>query len=440
MSDRKDGAARLRLATAVVAAVVAVAAMVGCGSSDSSDTGTSSSSGSTSTATGTAPSGTPVKFGVIYTSGSAVQNSTNVLAADKAAVAAVNARGGLAGHPVELVSCDDKGDPNQTTACARKLVDEKVAGQLGGILVNSGVVLPVLSAAKIPQIGIVPYTAEEMNAKTVYLFDGSVFVTYPFMATYAGKQGLKSTIVMEQTKAGQVLADGMKKAAAAVGGEVVATVPVQANQADWAPVIAAASRGGVDTILDLVDTQKTKQLLAANQAAGAPIKHVMTVSGFSKADASAIGGEESLANINIVGPYPPFNQDSPMMARFRDEMAAQEKSGDSEAELSKQDLASFGAWLSVQALEQIAKTGGLTGEISAATVSQALDQAKDVDLGGVIPPWTPSKPGPPGISRVSNPTAYMSIFENGEQKLLTETPLTVEQVAAGKAPPFPPSS
>lgn len=442
MSKEKRGVPRGRAAgLAMTGAVIAAIAMAGCGSSDDTTTsGGSTTTGGASTSNAAAPKGSPVKLGVVYTSGSPIQNSVNVKAADQAAVQALNDRGGLAGHPVELVTCDDKGDPNETTACGRKLVQEKVAGQAGGILINGAALNSVLAAAKIPQIGISAYVSAEFNAPNVYLFNGGGYFASVFTAAYAGQQKLKTSIVSAQNAAAQVFVKGMQQAIAGAGGKVLNTVPVQANQTDWAPIIAGASRNGADTVLDLVDTQQTKQLLAANEAAGAPIKHVMTVSSFSKADASAIGGEKALANINTASPFPPFTEDSPMMTRFRTELAAEEKSGDSDAALSKQDLGSFGAWLSVQALEQLAKSGVLKGDITAASVTSALDGAKNVDLGGVIPPWTPSAPGPTGFSRASNTANYMIIYENGEQKLLTETPLTIEEVNAGKATPFPPAS
>ena len=59
-----------------------------------------------------------VKLGVIAPEGVST-NYPGSQAAAKAAIAGLNARGGLSGHPVELVYCNDKGDPNIATQCAR---------------------------------------------------------------------------------------------------------------------------------------------------------------------------------------------------------------------------------------------------------------------------------------------------------------------------------
>jgi ABC-type branched-subunit amino acid transport system substrate-binding protein len=426
--------------------VVAIAcagalAFAGCGSSDDSgSTSTSSStSGSATTASADAPTGTPVKLGVVYTTGSPIQNSGQVAAADKAAIAVLNANGGLAGHPVELVTCDDKGDPNETATCGRKMVSEKVAAVAGGVLINGAALNPILAAAKIPQVGIVPYVPVEFNAKNVYTFNGGGFFAESFLAAYAGKEQLKTSIVAAQSAAAQGFVKGMEATISAMGSKYVNNVPVSANQADWAPIVAGVTRNGADTAQSLVDTEQTKQLLAANESAGAPIKHVLTISPFSAADSDAIGGDAAFSRIVIGSPFPPFNQDSPTMSRFRDELAAEEKTGDADAALGKQDLASLGGWLSIQALAELAKNGALKGDVTAASVTAALDSAKDLDLGGLIPPWTPTAPGPKGFSRVSNTKNYLIVYDGTEPKLLTPKPLSIEDVAAGKAPALPAS-
>jgi len=375
----------------------------------------------------------------VYTSGSPVQNSGWVAAADRAAVAALNADGGLAGHPVELVTCDDKGDPNETASCGRKMVSEKVAAVVGGVLINGAALNPILAAAKIPQVGIVPYVPVEFNAKNVYTFNGGGFFASSFLAAYAGKEQLKTSVVAAQTAAAQGFTKGMEATIAAMGSKYLNNVPVSANQADWAPVIAGATRNGADTAQSLVDTEQTKQLLAANESAGAPLKHVLTISPFSAADTDSIGGEAAFSRIVIASPFPPFNQDSPMMAKFRDQLAAQEKTGDEDAALGKQDLASLGGWLAVQALDQLAKDGSLKGDVTAASVTAALDGAKDVDLGGLIPPWTPTAAGPENFTRVSNTKNYLIVYDGTEPKLLTPEPLSIEDIAAGKAPALPAS-
>src|SRR5205807_9885797 len=61
-------------------------------------------------------------------SGPIGQQLVPLLPAARAWISDVNARGGLNGHPVKLITGDDGGDPNRALALARRMVDEdKVA-------------------------------------------------------------------------------------------------------------------------------------------------------------------------------------------------------------------------------------------------------------------------------------------------------------------------
>jgi hypothetical protein len=72
-------------------------------------------------------------------------------------------------------------------------------------------------------------------------------------------------------------------------------------------------------------------------------------------------------------------------------------------------------------------------DITAASVTQALDSAKDVDLGGVIPAWTPTAPGPEGFTRVSNTSYYLVQFNaDGTSTQVSSKPVALSDVVAGK--------
>src|SRR5204863_2229965 len=97
--------------------------------------------------------GTPIKLMQIATLTGPSNNVPEDAAAGKAAVKAVNAAGGVNGHPLELSVCDDKFDPNGAAECARQAVSQKVAAVVS---LNSGFgdkVITILDAAGIPSVG-----------------------------------------------------------------------------------------------------------------------------------------------------------------------------------------------------------------------------------------------------------------------------------------------
>ena len=51
----------------------------------------------------------------------------------RAAARAINAAGGVNGHPLVVDSCNDQGDPNLSATCARKMVSDHVVATFGDI-------------------------------------------------------------------------------------------------------------------------------------------------------------------------------------------------------------------------------------------------------------------------------------------------------------------
>src|SRR5436190_21318147 len=108
------GSMKLKLFAAAAAVAVAVGAAAG-------------TSGAASSAS------SPIKVGIVAPAeGSPIINGEAGRAAMMAGVAALNKRGGLGGHPVQVVYCNDKTDPNEAAACGRQLVSEKGVAELGG--------------------------------------------------------------------------------------------------------------------------------------------------------------------------------------------------------------------------------------------------------------------------------------------------------------------
>jgi branched-chain amino acid transport system substrate-binding protein len=114
-------------------------------------------------APGATSDGSPVKLGVMGTFtgvlGAAMMPG---LEAARAWGGYINAKGGLAGHPVQLVVADDRGDPNQAVALIRRLVEEdKVLAVYGAMMpATLQSILPYVNEKQMPIIG----TCSCMNA------------------------------------------------------------------------------------------------------------------------------------------------------------------------------------------------------------------------------------------------------------------------------------
>src|SRR5271154_6010063 len=120
---RKNSTAHLdwaRRISACVAIVATVSVLAACSSSGSSST--CSGGGSTSASTANK---SPVKIFVTSSFTGTAYSDPQVLSAAEAAADSINAAGGIKGHPVSIVGCDDQLSPSVATQCAQKALSEK---------------------------------------------------------------------------------------------------------------------------------------------------------------------------------------------------------------------------------------------------------------------------------------------------------------------------
>ena len=91
-----------------------------------------------------------------HLSGPLAPSFTAVLKGQSLAVADINARGGIGGRPVRLVTLDDAYDPKRTVANVNRLIDEDKVVALYGLASTAsvGATLPILAAKKVPLVGV----------------------------------------------------------------------------------------------------------------------------------------------------------------------------------------------------------------------------------------------------------------------------------------------
>lgn len=117
---------------AAVALVGLLAGVTACASDDKDSSsgggGATTTAGASALGTPNPASGTPIKIGFVSDGKSAnVDNSAEVPSA-QATVKWINEyQGGLAGHPIELVTCETQAEQAKGTECAQKMIQANVA-------------------------------------------------------------------------------------------------------------------------------------------------------------------------------------------------------------------------------------------------------------------------------------------------------------------------
>lgn len=137
---------------------VVLGALVAAGCSSSSSSGGTATGGATATTVDQAvlgpmnkATGTPVKIGFIYPGSTPIGDNQDELAMAKATADYVNDHlGGIAGRPLELVTCGDNTTPAGATDCANQMLAAKVPVVLEPEPAQPVPIVNLLTPAKVP--------------------------------------------------------------------------------------------------------------------------------------------------------------------------------------------------------------------------------------------------------------------------------------------------
>ena len=82
----------------------------------------------------------------------------------------INDNGGVAGRPLDIITCDNKGEPNEGANCARQAVEEEVVAVVGSFTFDASRIIPVLEEANIAWFGACcPLVAQEFTSSISYV-------------------------------------------------------------------------------------------------------------------------------------------------------------------------------------------------------------------------------------------------------------------------------
>ena len=134
----------------------------------------------------------------------------------QAAVNRVNSEGGVKGHKLQLISCDDQGNPNNDANCGREAVSDGVVAVVGGLSVYDDQFIPPLQAANIPYIGSSDIEPADHTSPVSFPINASV-VDYHGTAAQLARRGCKQAAVVAPDQPGvaagiAAIKDGFTKA------------------------------------------------------------------------------------------------------------------------------------------------------------------------------------------------------------------------------------
>ena len=236
----------------------------------------------------------PVVVGFINTEGSPLASIPDVRLGSDAARKYINAElDGLGGRPIEFEVCITDSTPESSTGCANRMVERGVVAVLGGVDLGSAASLPILRAAGIPYLGTTPLLPADFTTEGAFTLDPGGLGIAASAAFAAHELGARRVAVFHDDSAqGRQLAQAFVRPALLRSGvppSGVTLVSEQAEAADVAPALAAATRDAPDAVIVVFPPPACSRIMQATAALGIEA-HLLYIGRCAAPSAVAAGG------------------------------------------------------------------------------------------------------------------------------------------------------
>jgi branched-chain amino acid transport system substrate-binding protein len=245
---------RSRRWSAIAVALVALIA-AGCGSSSKDSGGGGGSNASTTTtsdltaALGTpnAATGTPIKIGFVSDGKSeAIDNSAETPGGQAAAKYVNEYLGGIAGHRIELDTCETKQTPAGAQDCVTQFINDKVPVVVNGVSGQGGTLIDGLSKASIPFVELGGIDQKILTSPDAAMITNGIATAMAGAVVIGQQEGhKKGAVVVIDVPAAAGPLSAVAPTFYKNGGMDVQVVKVAPNVADMTPQIQAAISAGV---------------------------------------------------------------------------------------------------------------------------------------------------------------------------------------------------
>jgi len=405
---------RILRPAAVAAALASAALLAACsgngtsssaggstGSTNGGSTGSGSASGSS--ASGSASTGSPLKVFVMSADKNSVYEFPTVWTMAEDFAKMQNAAGGVNGHPIQVITCNDQADPNMAVTCAREAVADKVTALVGGLTLYDNAVFPIIAAAGIPWIGLNPLGSLGYTSPDSYATGASAF-TYTAAAYYAGKDCSTVAAVRTEGATDSALLNNFAIPGMADAGKKFATVvTVGITQSDLSGPAAQVSQA--QCLYMQLPPQLSQAMVKALQANGSH-PHIFSISGTFTDD--VMNAAPSVTQgATVIAETPP----AATSARWAQARTAIAKySGAGSVDLANDNV--LNTWTAMQIYTDVA--AAVPGQVTGPALKKQLDASNSVDP-KTIPPLDFAKPfSVSTYARLFNHNVVLLQVENGK--------------------------
>ncbi|MEU9209360.1 ABC transporter substrate-binding protein [Streptomyces sp. NPDC048415] len=318
----------------------------------------------------------------------AATNKPGMPAMAKAYARWVNSHGGINGHQLKILTCNDHNDSVDAAKCALRAADENVVAVVGSYSQHSRSFLAPLESAGIPYLGGYGVTDDEFTSPLSYPVNGGEPALLAGLGEQLGKNCGPVSLIRPDTIAGDqlpvLLNAGLKSQGHASAGDQRAAEDATeySRQTDQALEHATSDpldRGCVVPALG----DRTDTFMDSFRRDSADYPRVRTGSVLGSVDQSLIdasGGKSSPYEGSYVTGWYPTASDP----RWDSMRAVIKEQAFGDNRIDPADSGVQTTWIAYTVLRAVIESLG-DGQVSALTVRRALDNGLKVTTGGLTP-------------------------------------------------------
>ncbi|MFD4377319.1 ABC transporter substrate-binding protein [Streptomyces sp. NPDC058486] len=308
----------------------------------------------------------------------------------------VNSQGGIDGHELRVLTCNEQNTPSGAATCARRAVQEKAVAVVGSYSQNGRAFMAPLEAAGIPYIGGYGITEDEFTSHLSYPVNGGLASLIAGHGIQLAESCHKVSLVRPDTLAGdrlpKLLDAGLKHESkrGAVDIPAVEDADEYTAQAARAREKAGTEDGCVAAVLgERTQTffDSFRRLPKATGGAqedsddGDAVRISSVLGSVGQPVIDRTGGARSpFEGAFVTGWYPEADDKSwePMRKVIREHAFADNR-------VDPTDTGVQTTWIAYTVLKKVVESLD-TDTITASRIAGALDQGTRVDTGGLTPP------------------------------------------------------
>lgn len=317
-----------------------------------------------------------------HLSGPLAPTFTGVLQGQRLALTQFNARGGVAGRPVQLITLDDGYDTRRCVANVRQLIERDRITALFGLASTPHVaaVLPLLAERQVPLVGIYGGSPSLRVQQHPYFFTTMASYRDEVLHMLRNQKTLQRdrvALVYQNAAFGQLMRPVVDEAVRELGMQLVARAPLEPDGSNAAAAAASLAEARPQAVILMAFGPSIVPFIkAARQSVAAPIYAISIAN--AKALIEAIGDDARGLAITQVIPPPWRSQD----ALVRDFSAASSRAS------TPADYEHFYGYLNLRILLEALKRAGRG--VTPARLVATLEGMNRVDLGGYTLSFSPS--------------------------------------------------